>query len=80
VEEKQRLFKLYHVAEVISGAGPSRLLLYKKSENRGDNGGRPVDEALQEVWRGWRLEAAGFWRFLKPSPTSTAVHQYSRHS
>ena len=57
VEEKQRLFKLYHVAEVISGAGPSRLLLYKKSENRGDYGGRPVDEALQEVLEG--VEAGG---------------------
>jgi homoserine kinase len=57
VEEKQRLFKLYHVAEVISGAGPSRLLLYKKSENRGDYGGRPVDEALKEVLEG--VEAGG---------------------
>jgi len=57
LEEKRRLYKLYHIAEVISGAGPSRLLLFKKSENKRDFGRRPVDEALQEVMES--IEAGG---------------------
>ncbi len=47
--EKRRLFKEFKVAEVISGAGPSRALFFKLSENKDPPGSRPVDMAVAEV-------------------------------
>jgi len=49
MDEKKRLLRRYHVAETISGAGPSRVIFYKTSENRGELGKRPVDAAVSEV-------------------------------
>lgn len=49
-EEKLRLLKSYGVALTISGAGPSRLLLYDRSFGcRGEEGERPIDLAVNEV-------------------------------
>jgi len=47
--EKLELYKRYHVVETISGAGPSRLLWYKLSENTGGEGTRPVDRAVEII-------------------------------
>ncbi|MEM1964587.1 MAG: hypothetical protein QXH12_00545 [Candidatus Caldarchaeum sp.] len=55
--EKERLLKNYNVAEVVSGAGPSRVLFFKISENSQRKGQRPVDAAVKEVVDGF--EAAG---------------------
>ncbi|MCS7136861.1 MAG: hypothetical protein RMK31_06690 [Candidatus Caldarchaeum sp.] len=49
MEEKMRLLKKYNVAEVVSGAGPSRVLFFKLSENTQPPGYRPVDAAAAEV-------------------------------
>jgi homoserine kinase len=56
--EKLELYKRYHVVETISGAGPSRLLWYKLSENSGGAGTRPVDRAVEMI--GENLASAGY--------------------
>lgn len=57
LEEKRILFRSYGVAEVISGAGPSRLLLFNRRENTGEVGKRKVDGALTELTH--RIEKTG---------------------
>ncbi|MEM2095457.1 MAG: hypothetical protein QXX19_02260 [Candidatus Caldarchaeum sp.] len=49
MEEKRWLLRKYNVAETISGAGPSRVLFYKLSENDQGVGERPVDKAVAEI-------------------------------
>lgn len=48
-EEKEKLLRTYGVALVISGAGPSRLVLYDWSVATGESGRRLVESAVQEV-------------------------------
>jgi len=48
-EEKRLLLERFHVAETISGAGPSRLLWYRPSENKEPRGRRPIDKAIEAV-------------------------------
>ncbi|MDW8084013.1 MAG: homoserine kinase [Candidatus Caldarchaeum sp.] len=57
LEEKRVLFERYGVAEVVSGAGPSRLLLFDRKENKQEVGRRKIDEAVAELIR--RLEESG---------------------
>ncbi|MEM4153629.1 MAG: hypothetical protein QXW52_02275 [Candidatus Caldarchaeum sp.] len=58
MEEKRSLLKKYNVAETISGAGPSRVLFYKLSENDQGVGERPVDKAVAEIVE--KLERNGY--------------------
>lgn len=56
-EEKEMLLKQFHVAETISGAGPSRALWYSLSENRHFRRKRQtglIDTAIEEVSIGLR--------------------------
>lgn len=48
-EEKKLLYQRYGVSEVISGAGPSRLLLFDKRLDKAEMGKRKVDEAVATV-------------------------------
>lgn len=57
-EEKEMLLKEFHVAETISGAGPSRALWYSISENRRFRRKRhdsPIDSAIERVSTRLRL-------------------------
>ncbi|MEN3047601.1 MAG: homoserine kinase [Candidatus Caldarchaeales archaeon] len=47
--EKKRLLRTYGVALTISGAGPSRLILFDRSAATGEEGRRTVESAVQEV-------------------------------
>ena len=58
LEEKKHLLTKFHVAETISGAGPSRLLWFKLSENRQRHGERPIDKAIDTVVSG--IEESGY--------------------
>ncbi|MCS6783885.1 MAG: hypothetical protein NZ581_01630 [Candidatus Caldarchaeum sp.] len=71
LEEKRLLFRRFGVAEVISGAGPSRLLLFDRRENAGEFGRRKVDEALAEVIH--RLEKTGA-KILETIETNPSPH------
>jgi len=51
MQEKKILLERFHVAETISGAGPSRLLWFRKSENQKTGSERPIDEAVKLVVR-----------------------------
>ena len=56
-EEKETLLKEFHVAETISGAGPSRALWYSLSEDRRFRRKKqtgPIDTAVQVVSTGLR--------------------------
>jgi homoserine kinase len=70
-EEKRKIFQLYHVAETVSGAGPSRLLWYRFSENRGPEGERPIDKAVETVLD--NLSSAGY-RAHRIYHTGPSIH------
>lgn len=71
MEEKRRILQLYHVAETVSGAGPSRLLWYRPSENRGPEGERPIDRAVETVVD--NLSSMGY-RVHRIYYTSPSIH------
>ncbi|MEM3031506.1 MAG: homoserine kinase [Nitrososphaerota archaeon] len=76
VGEKLELFRRYHVVETISGAGPSRLLWFKISENRGKEGERPVDRAVELVSDNLLSAGHRVWRIFHTGPSASGCQIY----
>ncbi|MEM2986198.1 MAG: hypothetical protein QXZ71_03990, partial [Candidatus Caldarchaeum sp.] len=68
LREKLELYKGFGVAMVISGAGPSRLLLFNRVKNTGKVGGRPVDKAVEKVVQGLDEEGIKVLEILETFP------------
>ncbi|MEM4281068.1 MAG: hypothetical protein QW470_05120 [Candidatus Caldarchaeum sp.] len=73
--EKERLLKKYNVAEVVSGAGPSRVLFYKISENSQQKGMRSVDAAVEEVVEGFKAAGYSVSEIFETRPSLTGCMQ-----
>jgi len=66
-EEKKTLLRQFHVAETISGAGPSRLLWFKKSENR-QREKAPITQAVNYVVDNLEKQGHRITKIIETSP------------
>ena len=71
MQEKRTLLEKFHVAETISGAGPSRLLWFRKSENLKPKGNRPVDKAMELVAENLRKQGHSIQTIIETTPSNT---------
>ncbi|MEM0348810.1 MAG: hypothetical protein QXD24_01315 [Candidatus Caldarchaeum sp.] len=77
LQEKQELYRRFGVSLVISGAGPSRLILFNRARNMGKVGERPVDKALEKVVQGLDEDGIRVLEIFETFPNTTGCVKIS---